>query len=254
MSLIQTEAVVLASQRLGEADKLVTLFSPDRGKVKAVGRGARRFRSRFGAALEPLTRCTVVLFERKPGMLLRLSQASILESFPGIRGGLDEMMTAGRMARLVSTLMPPGEANENIYALLIRGLREAEKTGGDLDAVAWYFDLHLLKYAGYLPRVDQCVRCRGTLGEKAVYFSAGGGGTVCGGCYHRDPSWAEPVSRGVLAFLAQGLRMPWERLNRMKPTLTVKRDLHKLLEASISSVAGKSVAVGSYTRRPGRPR
>jgi DNA repair protein RecO (recombination protein O) len=257
MGLIHTQAIVLETRRLGEADKLVTLFSPDRGKIRAAARGARSLRSRFGAALEPLTRCAVVLFERKPGVLLRLNQSSILDSFPGIRRGLDEMMAAGGMARLVSALMPENEASEKVYDLLVRGLRETGVAERDLEIIVSYFGIHLLKYAGYLPRTDACVQCRGALRGRSVHFSAAKGGTVCPACVRSDRDSGEAVSRGALATLRLELRLPWEGISRLRPAPAVKRELNGILDAIVLHAAGRPSMVRDIFGKPpieaGRP-
>ena len=128
MSLLETDAIVLKTLRLGEADKLVTILTAKKGKVKAVAKGARRPRSRFGAALEPFTHCNVILFDKKPTILMRMNQADILHSFMRIREDLERIRAAARMVQLVSAILPEGEANPKIFSLLLAGLAEVEKT------------------------------------------------------------------------------------------------------------------------------
>ena len=242
MSLLHTDAIVLHSQRLGEADKLVTFYSLQRGKVKAVAKGARRLRSRFGASLEPFTHCNVVLFEKRSGLLLRLNQASIIESFQRIRRGLPGISAAGRMARLVSLLMPGDEANRKVYDLLLKGFREAEKEDPDLEMILRFFDIHLLKHSGYLPKVDECVKCLATLGKGPVYFSVGGGGALCPSCYRKNPLSGELVSRGTLAFVFQANQMGWDKMDRLKAGKTIRGELQHILDTSFAHITGRSVS------------
>lgn len=239
MSLVTTEAIVLRNQRLGEADKLVTLFTIHQGKVRAVAKGARRTRSRFGASLEPFTRLNTVLFERRPGTLLRINQTEILHPFTGIWKDLIVISAAARMARLVALITPDAEANMKIFHLLLKGLYQIEKDEQDLELITRFFEIHLLKYAGYLPRVDRCLKCQKPMGSGPIYFSPGMGGILCGTCHQAGSGPEEPVSKGTLAFLAQTGCLGWDKLSRLKAAKPIRAELRNILEASISHITGQ---------------
>ena len=240
MSLITTQAVVLRSQGLGDADKLVTLFTINRGKVRAVAKGARRSHARFGASLEPFMYCNMVLFERRSGNLLRINQTEILHPFMGLRQDLGMIFAAARMVCLVSALMPDAEANPKILSLLLKGLSNIEKGKSDTELVTRFFEIHLLKYAGYLPKIDRCLKCDKRIDADPVFFSPTAGGTVCGLCYPSGHGSADRVSRGTLAFFAQNVRMGWDKLDRIKPTQAIRDELRNLLNASICHVTGQA--------------
>lgn len=242
MGLIHTDAIVLNSRRLGEADKIITLFTNQRGKVRAVANGARKPRSRFGASLEPFMHSSFVLYEKRPGALLRVSQSGIVVSNFRIRLGLESMLTAGRMVRLTSLLAPDNEANPRIYSLLCRGLSLVAEVQHDPELLIRFFEIQLLKYSGYLPRTDQCLKCRLSISDHPIFFSAEAGGTLCQSCSHRGPFMGQPISRGTLSLFTQTMRLGWDKLDRIKAGGVLRDELRDILEASLSSAVGRPVS------------
>jgi DNA repair protein RecO (recombination protein O) len=238
MSLLETEAIVLKGIRLGEADKLVTLLTTKKGKVKAVAKGARRSRSRFGAALEPFTHCNVILFEKKPTVLMRMNQADILKPFMKIREDLDRIQAAARMVQIVSAILPEGEANPKIFSLLLAGLGEVEKND-HLEWLVRVFEIRCLKHAGYQARLDRCLTCHGEMDSKPVYFSPKNGGTLCGSCARttRDP--LEFVSSGTISLLRLVARMNWSGLFRLKATPKMLQEVKNVVDAHFAYILGR---------------
>lgn len=104
MALLKTSAIVLKSRKWGEADRIVTLFTATHGKAHGVARGARRMKSRFGSALEPFVHCDLELFEKHGDSLYRISQADIRHSFPALRGSLEKIAGAARLANLTGAV------------------------------------------------------------------------------------------------------------------------------------------------------
>src|SRR3990172_1838230 len=108
MSLIKPPAIVLGSRNLGEADKLVTFFTPRHGKITGTAGGARRVRSRFGSSLEPFTHCQVILFQKTRDALYRIQQADILQSFQELREDLERIFWASSATSLTAAMVPEG--------------------------------------------------------------------------------------------------------------------------------------------------
>ncbi|MFQ5780403.1 MAG: DNA repair protein RecO, partial [Nitrospiria bacterium] len=121
MSLLSTRAIVLGSIKLGEADKLVTFFTTERGKLKGVAKGARRMKSRFGASLEPFTHCDLVVFEKGGEKLARINQSDILHSYQRLREDWRGIHSALLMTHLVQRMTPEGQPSRPIYRLLLDG-------------------------------------------------------------------------------------------------------------------------------------
>ena len=239
MSLVTTPGIVLRSQRLWEADKLVTFFTAQCGKVRAVAKGARRPRSRFGASLEPFSHSSLVLFEKRPGNLSRINQAAIMYPFKGIRKDLATIEAASRIVHLVYLLLPDAEANLKIFDLLLKALFEVEQNGKDLELITRFFEIHLLKYSGYLPKVDQCLKCHRPIDNSPIFFSAQAGGTLCMNCLQGNPAGGRPVSKGTLAFMVQTVRLGWEKQDRLKAANPIRNELRNILEDSIGHITGR---------------
>ncbi|MEK6683322.1 MAG: DNA repair protein RecO [Nitrospirota bacterium] len=240
MSLFETEAIVLRTMRLGEADKLVTLLTVKRGKVKAVAKGARRPRSRFGAALEPFTHCNAILFEKKPTVLMRMNEADILHPFLKIRDDLERIGTASRMAQIVSALLPEGEANPKIFSLLRAGLSEVERSA-HLEWLVRVFEIRCLKHTGYQARLDRCLNCHGEIDSKPVYFSPKAGGTLCSSCARTFSDPLEPVSPGTIAMMRFAARMNWAGLFRLKATPKMLQEVKNVMDVHLTFILGRPI-------------
>ena len=123
MPLIKTAAITLKSRKWGDADRIVTFYTKEMGKVRAVARGARRMKSRLGASLEPLTICHLNLFEKSGDSLYRVSQVDLVEPFIRFREDLTLMTAAARMVNVVGAVTPTAAIPEpETYAMLFAGL------------------------------------------------------------------------------------------------------------------------------------
>jgi DNA repair protein RecO (recombination protein O) len=235
VALITTEGVVLKTQRLGETDKLLTLFTADRGKLKAVAKGARSMRTRFGGALEPFTHCRFVLFEKKPGLLARLNHADPIRTFAGLRTDLERIQAAFRMSWLVSALTPEAERHASVLTLLLGALDQLDR-GARYELTGAFFQFRLLREAGFLPCLDRCVRCQGDPGPEPL-FAATAGGLVCRRC--RAERGGVSLSAGTLGFLARADRLPWSLLERHRLAPGMLAELAALLETHTVQVLGR---------------
>lgn len=240
MSLVKTAAIVLGTRNLGEADKLVTFFTHQSGKITGTARGARRIKSRFGSSLEPFTYCQIILFQKTPDALYRIQQADIVQSFRELRENLDRILWASRVTALTSAMVPEGEANPTLFNVLLETLISLQGSDGEL--VTRLFEIRLLRYAGYQPRleVEVCLGCRGKLDPRAIFFSAVHGGIICRACGGREGLPFQPVTRGTIAFFRQALRMPPRLASRLKATPSMKEELRDLLKAYFDYLLGRS--------------
>ena len=160
--LYKTEAVVLKHIPLGEADRIVTLFTPDLGIVRASAKGVRRPRSRIAGHLEPLVRCRLMLARGRN--LDIISGAETLQGFTAVREDLEQLGRAMVCVELVDAFSPEGQGNRPLYDLLVEALEWLE--AGEGDWAPRFFELHLLGLTGYMPELHRCVGCagRGTAG------------------------------------------------------------------------------------------
>ena len=196
----KTEAIVLRSIRLREADRVVHLYTSDSGRVGAVVKGVRRTKSRFGGRLEPFFRLRLVLYEGK-SELHTVTQAETIESYPRLRERGASLGAATTACESVLRVFGEGEANSAAYNLLCRELRllDAEpRAAGPANLLA--FRLKLLLAAGFVPELEMCARC-GSVGAVRA-FSPATGGVICGDCAVPD---GFDLSRKAHSFMLSAL-------------------------------------------------
>jgi DNA repair protein RecO (recombination protein O) len=176
---LQTDAIVLRSIRYGEADRILHLYTFDRGRLSAIAKGARRTRSRFGARLEPFFQVRLSLHEGR-GDLYTVTGADTLEARAGLRQSAAALDAAARACDAVARLFETGDPHPEVFTLLANELTLLAGTGHAGPANALAFRLKLLLAAGILPQLGSCVNC----GEREHLsgFSAVAGGVVCGSC------------------------------------------------------------------------
>ena len=199
----KTEAIVLRSIRYGEADRVLHLYTPERGRVGAVAKGARRVKSRLGGRLEPLSRVRLVLHQGR-GELCTISQADTVRAHPGLRERRESLERATQACEAVLRLLDSTEPNPPAYNLLCNelALLEASPTAaGRAQALA--FRLKLLLAAGFAPELASCAACGEA--EHLGSFSPSAGGIVCAGCEAGSFPLGEEAHRFLVMALAQPL-------------------------------------------------
>lgn len=178
----------------GEADRVVVFVCPNQGKLRAVAKGVRRTRSRFGGRLEPLTHVDLVLYQGRN--LATITQVSVVEPFPRLRNDLDAVLVAGSMAEVIGKVVVEGEPSHRLFLLLRRGLHALEQGAGGLDLMASYL-LKLMDILGLAPSLRWCAACgRDAASER---FSLAGGGLVCARC---DAGGSYLLRDGLIPYLA----------------------------------------------------
>jgi DNA repair protein RecO (recombination protein O) len=176
----KTECVVLRSIRFGEADRILHLYSAQRGRIGAIAKGSRRPRSRFGGRLEPFFRLDLVLHEGR-GELATVTAAATVEGYPRLRESAFSLGAAARACDAVLRLLDAAEANPAAYNLLCRYLAilDSDRVDGGV-ATALAFRLKLALAAGFAPELGSCARCGEA--EHLSGFSGAAGGVVCQSC------------------------------------------------------------------------
>ena len=177
---LKTEAVVLRGIRYGEADRILHLYTPERGRVSAIAKGVRRAKSRFGGRLEPFFRLNLVLYQGKSD-LMTVTSAETIAGHPRLREHGASLDGAARACDAVSRMFGEGEPHSGVYHLLANQLalldREPDRA---TRANALAFRLKLLLAAGFAPHLASCATCGEP--EHLVGFSGAAGGVVCGAC------------------------------------------------------------------------
>lgn len=200
---LKSDAIVLRSIRYGEADRILHLYTPDRGRIGAIAKGARRARSRFGARLEPLMQIHAVLHEGR-GELLTVTAVDTLDARPRLRESAAALDAAARACDAVSRLFETGDPHPEVYVLLANELTLlAEDDQAATLRNALSFRLKLLLAAGIVPQLGSCVNC----GEREHLsgFSAAAGGVVCNACQAGSFPLGEEAYRFLVGALGHSL-------------------------------------------------
>ncbi len=182
---VKTEAVVLRSMRYGEADRILHVYTPARGRVGAIAKGVRRSRSRFGGRLEPFFRLKIELHEGR-GELLTVTGAQTVDAYARLREDARALDAAARACDAVGRLFETSEPHPGVFNLLCRELALLDEQAGQRAALAaaragaLAFRLKLLLAAGLAPQLGACASCGER--EHLVGFSGAAGGVVCGAC------------------------------------------------------------------------
>src|SRR5271157_1262761 len=194
MPLRETEAIVLRTYRLGEADKIASLFTRQLGRLRAVAQGALRTKSRYGGTLEPLSYVRLWIFERENRDLLRLNSVEIIESFFDMQKDYRVQLAAQYLS-------------EVSFRLLLAVLR-ALKHSGEVNRPLLYFDYWMVRLGGFLPDFETCSACGRALGEEGGYYARGSETLFCREC---KQSGGQRVSPATLAMVRAACQDPLDK-------------------------------------------
>ncbi len=181
---LKTEAVVLRSMRYGEADRILHLYTPQRGRCSAIAKGVRRARSRFGGRLEPYFRLHMVLYEGR-SELMTVTSAQTISGHPRLREHAATLDSAARACDAVSRLFATPEPHPGVFALLCNELALLDLGAGSDRSHATHanqlaFRMKLLLAAGLAPQLAACAACGEA--DHLSGFSGAAGGVVCNAC------------------------------------------------------------------------
>src|SRR5918998_5866803 len=177
---LKSEGIVLRGIRYGEADRILHLYTPHRGRVSAIAKGVRRAKSRFGGRLEPFFRLNLVLYEGR-SELLTVTSAETLAGHPRLREHAAALDGAARACDAVGRLFGDGEPHPGVYHLLANELALLDREPARATrANALAFRLKLLLAAGFAPHLATCASCGEP--DHLVGFSGAAGGVVCASC------------------------------------------------------------------------
>jgi DNA repair protein RecO (recombination protein O) len=207
MALRESEAIVLRTYSLREADLLVTLFTRLEGKVHGVARSAKKSRRRFGGALEPLTYVRAFYDVRERQELARLDSCDVLESPLASEVSYPRALALGHIAEVLDELLPDHEANDAIFRLTLSVLHALP--GPNIWMPVTYFELWMTRLVGFLPELNECVVCGRNLNGSRAYFHALADGLMCADDKRLACSELSPESR-ILA--GQMFRAPVDAL------------------------------------------
>lgn len=176
----QNEALVLRTFNVGDQDKIAVFFSRNRGILKGMAKGARKFGNRFGSCLEPLSYLNIYFYEKENKDLVTVSNCDLLESFFEIQSDLETAFTLRYFSELIENSIPSRSEDDPLFRLLLQILR-ALKQGKEKALLTAYFELWFLKLNGFFPNLKKCQACRKNI-ENSGWLSKKRDGVVCRNC------------------------------------------------------------------------
>lgn len=182
MALIETEALVLRTYNLAEADKIVVCLSRAHGLIRGVAKGSRKLKNRFGASLEPFTLINLIYYQKENQELVSFRQTEIVRSHFNLSADATILTGLAYIGDLLIEFSPPHQANDTLFRMTAACLEAVASYPEDLQSILRYFELWLLKIEGFLPDLRRCADCHRTFNAEESVYLGRDLGLRCPGC------------------------------------------------------------------------
>jgi DNA repair protein RecO (recombination protein O) len=247
-----TEAVVLRRTDFGEADRILTLFTPQKGKVRAIAKGVRRTTSRMAGHLEPFGRAQLLLATGRE--LDIVTQAEARERLEHLNDDLWHSTAAWYCAELVDRFLQDDDPHPRLYALFTRTLRLLDQGAAEPAASrGWlalrYFELHLLGELGYRPALHNCVSCDTPLTPVENGYNPTLGGALCPNCSRH---WQRRITVDALKVLRLLQTAEWDAVPRLRLEPALCEEMDAILQATLRYHLDRDLKAWNFLHaRPG---
>ena len=239
----QTEVIVIKKTKLGEADSILTFFTPRLGKIQGFARSLRKPKSKMAGHLELLTHSTVS-FSRGRGNIDTITGAQTINTFLPLRNDLWLTSCGLYVAELVHQFTAEYQENLPIFQLTLETLaRLCQAENKEL--VLRYFELHLLEYAGYRPQLRECVICHKTLEQNTNYFSPAAGGLLCPACNSSHP-FSYPLSVNAQKVLRLLQSSEYVEVSRVKIDGGLAREIENVISGYLRYLLEREVKSAAW--------
>jgi DNA repair protein RecO (recombination protein O) len=230
MPAYESEAIILQSYPLGEADRLVSFLSRSMGRVRGVASGARRTKSRFGSTLQRLSHIHIWFYEKPNRELVRISQCDLVESFLEVFSDYGSGVALAILSEVTETVLPDHEPADANFRLLLLTAQMIKRTGKSELPLA-YFSLWTVRLGGWLPPLDACARCGRKLDPgDAAYFSPSASAISCNKCRKPGMRTLSPT------VLAAARRILTERLDKLTEEMISPRTARDLTDVMLDLI------------------
>jgi DNA repair protein RecO (recombination protein O) len=223
----ETEAIILKTFPLGEADRLVSFLGRSSGRMRGVAAGARRLKNRYGSTLQVLSHVRIWYVERETRDLVRIQQAELLDSFNKAQSDYSLSTGLALVSETVEQVLPEHEVNEAMFRLVLLTAKEVERRGATALSLA-YFAFWTVRLAGWLPRFDLCAVCGQPFGKGSAFQDSFHPGLY--DAEHRRPGM-KPVSHEARE-LAEVFAK--QRLDQLDEGLTALPGVQELRDAGLN--------------------
>ena len=232
--IYKTEVIVIRQVSFGEADRILTLCSPELGKIRAVAKGIRRHKNKLRGQLELVSRASVSISRGRN--LDTISEAKTIDSYRPVREELERLTIGLYLAELTDNFTVEQASNESIYLLLVETL-ELLGNSINLHNLMRRFELNLLKHSGFDPELYHCIECQNELEQRDHLFSCSSGGVVCTNC-RSSTDVLLPLSVNSMKFLRFIEREPmFENLENLKVSTKSQTEVQHLLRTYLRYVS-----------------
>lgn len=229
----------------GEADRMLTIYTRQRGKLRAMAKGARKIRSRKGGHVEPFTHVSLLLAKGRNWFIV--SQAEAIDTFNALREDLETIGYASYIIELLDKFTYEEEENNGLYRLLVNTLTRLNR-GDELTVLLRYYEIRLLDLLGFRPELQSCVVSGEKIKAEDQYFSAALGGVINpkNGMGHAG---ATPISMRALKYLRHFQRSNYQDALRAQVTPEVQRELEVLMQHYLTYLLERGLNTPSFIRR-----
>lgn len=242
----RASAVVLRHSDWGEADRLLTLYTRERGKTRALAKGVRKMTSRKGGHLEPFTYVTLQLAKGRD--LLIVTQAETVNAFVPLHEDLVKTGYAAYIVELLDRFSHEEEGgNATLFRLLVETLQRIEDNVDAWLAVR-YYEMRLLDFIGFRPQLFECTNCGRTILPEDQYFSFSSGGVVCPRCGEGLPNLAS-ISIEGLKYLRHFQRSSYADASRARPALEVQKEAETLMQGYFTYLLERELNTPGFIKR-----
>lgn len=233
--LYKTEAIVLRSMDLGEADRVLTLLTPRLGKLRVIAKGIRRTRSRLGGGLEPFSDTHLVLAVGRTFDVV--TQAALVDPHLGLRNDLHSTAAAWYVVELADRFCEERAESHAAFVLLAQALAALDATPAEVsrEVIARWFELHLLGDMGFRPELARCLACDASIEPDGNSYSPAAGGVLCPRCASGEVA-ARSISADALKVMRHLQRSELPGVLRLRLAAGLHREVERLLHATVSVV------------------
>ena len=236
----KTTGFVLRALSYGESDLIVTFYSNDFGKLKGIAKGAKRSKKRFVNVFEPFSLTNFIFTRQSRDMLAFIESCEIIDHYDVVRRDLEKTLIASYFIDLADHFSPEGKKNEKVFELLqtFLTLLGAEKAS---DALVRFFEIRMLKLAGFEPTLDHCIMCKTEVTNgSAYYFYAQEGGIKCAQCA-KPGRYDQSISAGTVRTLLLGKDMDIDKIKLIALSDSLALECRNILSGFISHVLSREV-------------
>ncbi|GAB4476064.1 MAG: DNA repair protein RecO [Anaerolineales bacterium] len=240
----RVEAIILHHQDWGEADRLITLFSRERGKLRAIAKGVRKPQSRKAGHLEPFNRVSMLLAHGRD--LPLITQAETITSYTALQADLLRMGYGAYLLELIDRFTVEEEANPSLYQQLVETLEHLNQNADPLFELR-YFEVKLLDEVGFRPQFFHCVICKEPIQPRDQFFSCEMGGVVCPDCATHQRSLL-PLSMPALKYLRHFQRSSYPEARKAKIPPEVQKEMESLMQRYLQALLERALNAPQFLR------